>query len=135
VWTIDGELYVELSESGWSVLIGWLAGPGHLLGVPDRREDHQTRITTTDSAGTRTEDVTRTPEDQEIVDEAIRSYLDEAGAEPPPPGFRWFLKLPHDIDPPEFWQAMGAADPGGHAVGVVLPLRRALAELLPAIRE
>jgi hypothetical protein len=102
--------YVELPESGWGALVGWVAGPHHLLRARDRLERHAT-VTTWRHSGRPTPAVSqRTRAEQDSVDRDINEYLNAAGVPARPPGYRWFIRLlPDFTDGDGFFSAVGAS--------------------------
>lgn len=104
-----GQRYTELPESGWSGLVGRLAGAPRLLSCSDDLSAHVTETTTQRGPVVFTAVTQRSADEQALVDEDINAYLDAASAEPRLPGRRWFVLLPDGISAEEFWEAMNEA--------------------------
>ncbi|MET9228507.1 DUF5956 family protein [Lentzea sp. NPDC003310] len=131
---LDGVAYDRVPDSGWTMLVAWLAGPEHLVRLPDD-EQHLIRVATAAGAGTEP----RTPADQEVIDDGIDEYLADAHVPGPPRGYRWYQRLPQGYDDLEkAYRRINAhlreSDPGGAAVrpGQLAPLVAvAVADLYP----
>ncbi|HEV7976105.1 DUF5956 family protein [Amycolatopsis sp.] len=90
---IDGTVYDQVPETGFGMLIAWLAGSGRLVRMPDR-EPQSVTITAVTATGTASYRVPRTSTDQEVIDEGIEDYLTAADIPNPPRGHRWYQSLP-----------------------------------------
>ncbi|OKI18662.1 hypothetical protein A6A25_39630 [Saccharothrix sp. CB00851] len=117
---IEETAYDRVPDTGFTMLIAWLAGPEHLVRLPDR-EPHS--VTTAEIRGTSTTTHTgpRTSTDQEAIDEGIEDYLADAGVPAPPRGHRWYQHLPAghgtlDDVYTHVHAALREADPDGTAV-------------------
>lgn len=86
---LGGAGYDEVPDTGWTMLIAWLAGAEHLVRLPDRRT-HTVRVATV--AGTSVEP--RTPADQHGIDRDVEEYLADAQVPGPPRGYRWYQRVP-----------------------------------------
>ncbi|MEV4481800.1 DUF5956 family protein [Micromonospora coxensis] len=124
--------YWELSESGWDAMLGYLADPATLARYAERQE-HQVEVTVSDSTGEHTFRTPRTSEDQAIIDEAANSYLRDVGLPERPTGYRWFQRLPDDLDVKDIDETVYAAikdlSRDHHPAEAVPAIRAALAEL------
>ena len=102
----------EAPETGYGALVVWCAGPANSVRVRQRDISvHRVVIETTDAVGpvTRTERP-RAQLDQDEIDADLNEYLAYAGIEPRPPGYRWFVKVPPELDPPELlWAEVNTA--------------------------
>ena len=117
---VDGTARDRVPDTGFTMLIAWLAGPEHLVRLPDR-EPHT--VTTTEIRGTTTTTRTgpRTSADQDTVDLGVEGYLADAGVPAPPRGYRWYQGLPSghgtlDDVYAHVDTALREADPDGTAV-------------------
>jgi hypothetical protein len=87
----NGLVYDQVPETGFGMLVAWLAGSERLVRVPDR----ETRSVTTPTAtGSASRKVPQTSTDQEAIDEGIEDYLTAANIPKPPRGHRWYQRLP-----------------------------------------
>lgn len=66
--------YDRVPDTGWTMLIAWLAGPDHLVRLPDREP--------------------RPAADQNDIDSGLEEYLAEARIPAPPRGNRWYQRVP-----------------------------------------
>ena len=102
---IAGATYIELPESGWGALVGYVAGVKRML----RCQDKWIHFTTSVSYyrdGTVRRDTRPSGSDEraEVFDD-IDDYLAEVGIVPRPRGFRWFLRLPTNVaTADQFWE-------------------------------
>jgi hypothetical protein len=107
--TEPGGGLIELPESGWGALVGWLAGPAHLARRHDRIDQHATVVTIVDAAGERRSTHARTAAEQDEIDADIDGYLRDAGIPARPSGYRWFLRLPPGLREDQFWSGLNTA--------------------------
>ncbi|MCP2323570.1 hypothetical protein HDA40_002077 [Hamadaea flava] len=99
---------IELPESGWGALIAWLAPPDQVLRFPDNQE-HHTKVRTVAATDESQWRERRSQTEQDALDEDVDSYLHDAVAPPRPRGYRWFLRLPSDLDDDAFWARINSA--------------------------
>jgi hypothetical protein len=126
--------WIELPESGWGALVGWVAGASRLRRIPDEPGQHVTVITEVSPDGVRFSTEPRSTAEQSWVDADITGYLADAHVPARPAGYRWFLLPPRSTDEDEFWAAVNdglaqIAPRATHPAEIVQPLRRVLAEL------
>lgn len=93
--------YDRVPDTGFTMLVAWLTGPGHLVRLPDREP--------------------RASTDQDAIDEGVEGYLADAGVPAPPRGHRWYQRPPHGHDTLEDLYAhvntaLRDTDPDGTAV-------------------
>lgn len=93
--TVDGEVYRQIPDTGFTMLVGWYAGPARLVRLLDLAH-HTVTVTTIRYDGLTSERVEpRSLADQDAIDEGIEDYLADAGVPAPPRGYRWYQRLPH----------------------------------------
>ncbi|MEU5949573.1 DUF5956 family protein [Micromonospora sp. NPDC049460] len=95
--------WLELPQSGWGALVGWVAGLTRLVRCPDRPDQHVTTITTSSPTGTHYQVRPRSAAEQADLDADIDAYLRDAGIPARPSGYRWFLRLPAGYGENRFW--------------------------------
>jgi hypothetical protein len=93
--TVGGEVYQQVPETGFTMLIAWHACPAHLVRLLDLA-DHLVTVTTVHDGGTSHHRQPRGQTDQDAVDEDIEEYLTDAGIPAPPRGYRWYQRAPRD---------------------------------------
>ena len=87
--------WVALPENGWGAVVAYRVGPGRARPHAVPREDRLVTEICTDADGTaRRRAVAITPEDAADIEEAVNSYLLEAGLPPAP--FTWWEVAPPD---------------------------------------
>lgn len=92
--TVDGKVYHQVPDTGFTMLIAWYAGPAHLVRLLDLAH-HTVTVTTIQHEVTTERVEPRGLADQDIIDEDIEDYLADAGVPAPPRGYRWYQRLPH----------------------------------------
>ena len=98
---------VELGDSGWGQLVGWMAGVSRMVRVVDRQQ-HMTRITY--QATGQTFERPRSEEEQTEVEELVNARLAEADVPPRPAGYVWYLMRPPSVaSDTEFWSRINDA--------------------------
>jgi uncharacterized protein DUF5956 len=133
----EGEVagWIELGESGWDALIGWVAGPDRLRRVHDDINRYTVQVSCESAEGGITRwTEPRTAEDHAGIDADINSYLADAGASPRPSGFRWFLLPPPNLAEHELTAAFidgvdRLATKATLPADMVEPFRRIVAEI------
>lgn len=92
-----GVAYDRVPDTGWGMLVAWLAGPNHLVRLVD---DEQHAVTVAVVQGTTTNATTepRTQADQDTINDGIDEYLSDAQVPTPPRGYRWYQRVPHGYD-------------------------------------
>lgn len=125
---------VEFPETGWGMLVAWVAGPAHVVRSREVGPVPPVRVTLPRANGARTiTHLERTRTDQAAIDTGIDAYLREAGVPAQPVGYRWFL-WSAAVDEQEFWavaeraRLAAAADSPREA-------RTALRAVLPALLD
>jgi hypothetical protein len=101
------ESLIELGESGWDHLVGWVVGVPRMRRVVDRR----THMTTVEYPGIGVRfQRPRSPSEQADIEKDINGYLAEAGVPPRPAGYIWYvLKPPTVASEDEFWARVNQA--------------------------
>ena len=124
--------WAELDENGWGALIGWAAGPENLRRVPLVDDSTRTvEVRCIDRDGNVTEFLGPfTAEDHLGVDEDADSYLADAGVEPRPGGYCWFVRLPAQFSS---WEEMRGAVTS--AVYAVDPRTTHPADVAPVMKQ
>lgn len=108
---LDGERYRQLGDTGWYMLVSWLAGPRNIRRAPDDRSAHTVRVTTHDRARRATTSTeVRSEADQDMIEEFVNDYLREAGIPARPRGFSWHLRVPGGRQATELWRAIHALE-------------------------
>lgn len=92
--TVDGEVYHQVPDTGFTMLIAWYNGPAHLVRLLDLAH-HTVTVTTIRHDGATEHVEPRGLADQDTIDEDIEDYLADAGVPAPPRGYRWYQRLPH----------------------------------------
>ncbi|QFZ20411.1 DUF5956 family protein [Saccharothrix syringae] len=116
----EGATYDRVPDTGFTMLLAWLAGLEHLVRLPDR-ESHTVTVTEIRGTARITHSGPRTSTDQDTIDEGIEDYLADAGVPAPPRGHRWYQRLPHGHDTLDdvyahVNTALRATDPEGTAI-------------------
>ncbi|WP_335986950.1 DUF5956 family protein [Glycomyces sp. MUSA5-2] len=102
---IEGREYLELTENGWGALIAAAADSERVRRTPLHPGDYRVHTIQERDGATETSQEPRTHEDQRDIDDAIDEHLAEAGLEPRPRGYRWFLQTPPGTDDATaFWR-------------------------------
>ena len=89
--------YWECGNSGWHMLVAWLAGPQSIVCYPEDRPqvwEHEHDY----NAETRSFSAAETAEERELADDGINAYLRDSGLPERPGGYRWFQVLPATLD-------------------------------------
>lgn len=94
---LDGVTYAQVPDTGWTMLIAWLAGRNHLVRLPDN-EQHTVAVTTVDDGTTTRTREPRNQSDQDMIDDGIDEYLADAWVPSPPRGYRWYQRPPVGYD-------------------------------------
>lgn len=92
-----GVAYDRVPDTGWGMLVAWLAGPDHLVRLIDD-EQHAVTVTVVQGPTSTTATEPRTQADQATIDDGIDEYLSDAQVPTPPRGYRWFQRVPHGHD-------------------------------------
>ncbi|MBB4762500.1 hypothetical protein BJ971_003056 [Actinoplanes digitatis] len=80
------------------MFIAWLAGPENIVRYPEDRPQFWD-VTVPIPQGHATHRQPETPDQAEMFDESVNSYLRDAGVPERPGGYRWFQVLPPGITP------------------------------------
>lgn len=99
---------LELPESGWGALVAWLSPPAWISCLPDEQQ-HYTEVRIVAEAHETRHREPRSVAEQDALDDDIDTYLRDAGADPRPRGYRWFLTLPPGLDADAFWARINSA--------------------------
>lgn len=104
--------WMELSENGWGAIASWFAGPENVVREPMGERTDLIRVTCELADGT-VKSFTETITEAEVpgIENDIDAYLEDSGLPARPHGFRWFLKLPANVQDAEmFWRLLVEAD-------------------------
>lgn len=93
---VDGSRYEPVPENGFTMFVAALAGPVNLVRIPGVRRVSTVIVTEIRGSITTRRVEDRTPSDDEVIDEDIEIYLDDADLARPPRGYTWFLRVPAD---------------------------------------
>ena len=114
--TGDGR-YWECGATGFTLMVGWLAGPDTLRRWPETRERTQ-EVVCHDPDGTRTfQRLPLSEQDVREIHDDEDAYLADCGIPPRPRGYRWFQRLPHGLTSGDVLEAVNRAlldSPTGH---------------------
>ncbi|WP_130510087.1 DUF5956 family protein [Krasilnikovia cinnamomea] len=94
--TSAGEFW-ECGDSGWDLMIGWLADPATLARFPDHRM-HRWEVTEETITGVRSYTRPTTDDEQKEFEEDQNVFLHDMGLPADrPTGFRWLQRLPDGV--------------------------------------
>lgn len=93
---LDGVTYDRVPDTGWTMLVAWLAGRNHLVRLPDN-EQH-TVVTPLEDGTTTSTSEPWNQSDQDMIDDGIDEYLADAQVPSPPRGYRWYQRPPVGYD-------------------------------------
>ncbi|MCP2323591.1 hypothetical protein HDA40_002098 [Hamadaea flava] len=127
---------IELPDSGWGAIIAWLSPRDRVARLLDDRV-HTTWVRIESNAGPSQFHERRSQAEQDALDHDVDGYLADASVPPRPRGYRWFLRLPPDLDGNAFWarvhSAMDEAQPTPvHPGDVKQVLQHVFASIFPA---
>lgn len=92
-----GIAYDRVPDTGWGMLVAWLAGPDRLVRLVNN-EQHAVTVTVVQGTTTTTATEPRTQSDQDTIDDGIDEYLSDAQVPTPPRGYRWYQRVPRGCD-------------------------------------
>lgn len=99
----DAPCYLELPESGWGALLGWMLGTQNLVCSPDRLP-HTTWVVTHGDGGSGVSKRARSGAEQASIEDDVDDFLRGARVPPRPRGYRWFYALPKNRAGRDFWE-------------------------------
>lgn len=110
---VESGTYVAVDSNGYGRLTAWAAGPRRAFRVPARLSDFQpvqVEITDGKTGATTTRLDTVSQADLDMVDEMGNEYLAEAGVDPMPSGFHWYVLVPRECGYDDLQRALRGAN-------------------------